>query len=159
MAANSAVARAIPAPDVGAHNRVVVVGAGLAGLTAAVDLRRAGWEVVVKEARDRVGGRVLTIRSPFSRGLHAEAGGESLDDNYHAMLALIARYGLHTERRPVDKLNHSIVYQDHQRSSFSEYSTGSGQKSVADYLGFEDRLVGLVKGIDLAHPDQFAHAR
>ncbi len=152
-------ARALPRPDTDARNRVVVVGAGLAGLTAAVDLQRAGWEVVVKEARDRVGGRVLTIRSPFSPGLHAEAGGESLDDNYSAMLALIARYGLRTERRPADKLTRSVVYQDHRRSSFSQYSAGSGQKSLADYLGFDDRLVSLVRGIDDAHPDRYRHAR
>lgn len=156
---NAALARALARPGGDARNRVVVVGAGLAGLTAAVDLQRAGWEVVVKEARNRVGGRVLTIRSPFSPGLHAEAGGESLDDDYHAMLALIARYGLRTERRPADKLTRSMVYQDHRRFSFAEYSAGSGRQAVADYLGFEDRLVRLVKGIDVAHPERFGRAK
>src|SRR5580704_2980232 len=53
---------------------VVVVGAGLAGLRAADVLRKAGRPVVVLEARDRAGGRVLTIRAGFADGLHAEAG-------------------------------------------------------------------------------------
>ena len=44
--------------------RVVVVGAGLAGLTAAYELERSGATVTVLEARDRVGGRVHTIRAP-----------------------------------------------------------------------------------------------
>src|SRR5690349_2096541 len=69
--------------------RVVVVGAGLAGLTAAVDLRDAGWDVVVLEARSRVGGRVHTLRDPFTSGLHAEGGGESIDDNHGAIQALV----------------------------------------------------------------------
>src|SRR5262249_44819711 len=52
--------RAIPRAASSAP-RVVVVGAGLAGLTAAIDLTEAGWDVVVLEARDRVGGRVHTL--------------------------------------------------------------------------------------------------
>ncbi|HEX5725117.1 MAG TPA: FAD-dependent oxidoreductase, partial [Longimicrobiaceae bacterium] len=53
---------------------MIVVGAGLAGLCAALELHRAGHQVTVLEARDRVGGRVLTLREPFSDGLYAEAG-------------------------------------------------------------------------------------
>src|SRR2546426_4853724 len=56
--------RAGPGPRAG---RVIVVGAGLAGLAAAHELTRAGVEVTVLEARDRPGGRVHTLREPFSR--------------------------------------------------------------------------------------------
>src|SRR4051794_678030 len=49
---------------------VVVVGAGLAGLVAAHELERAGFRVTVLEARSRVGGRVHTLRRPFSGGQH-----------------------------------------------------------------------------------------
>jgi monoamine oxidase len=58
----------------GPPRRVVVIGAGLAGLSAAYELHRAGHEVTVLEASGRVGGRVLTLREPFSDGLYAEAG-------------------------------------------------------------------------------------
>ena len=58
----------------GASGRVVVVGAGLAGLTVAHRLVAAGREVVVLEAQARVGGRVLTLREPFANGLYVEAG-------------------------------------------------------------------------------------
>jgi NADPH-dependent 2,4-dienoyl-CoA reductase/sulfur reductase-like enzyme len=51
--------------------RVVVVGAGLAGLSAACLLRRAGQHVTVLEARERAGGRVLTLHEPFTDGLYA----------------------------------------------------------------------------------------
>ena len=48
--------------------RVIVAGAGLAGLSAARDLEAAGAAVIVVEARDRVGGRVHTIREGFPAG-------------------------------------------------------------------------------------------
>src|SRR3954453_22069822 len=86
--APSSPARTDDRPDPTARRRVVVVGAGLAGLTTALDLTAAGWDVVVLEARDRVGGRVHTVRQPFSPGLHAEAGGESIDDDHKDIQAL-----------------------------------------------------------------------
>lgn len=55
------------------RQRVVVVGAGLAGLVAATELTGAGHDVVVVEARDRPGGRIQTLRA-FDDGLYAEAG-------------------------------------------------------------------------------------
>jgi monoamine oxidase len=85
LGAGAALVRALPVGatpirtrarvDAGVQRRAIVVGAGLAGLTTALDLRAAGWDVVVLEARHRVGGRVRTVYSPFSDGLHAESGG------------------------------------------------------------------------------------
>lgn len=59
--------------------KVVIIGAGLAGLAAAYELNRAGYDVTVLEAQSRPGGRVLTYRDPFADGLYAELGAEYID--------------------------------------------------------------------------------
>src|SRR5678816_2065522 len=59
--------------------QVLVLGAGLAGLAAGYELKKAGYAVTVIEARTRPGGRVLTYRDPFADGLYAEMGAEYVD--------------------------------------------------------------------------------
>ena len=73
---------------------VVVVGAGLAGLTAASDLRAAGASAVVLEAGSRPGGRARTIQ--LEGGQWAESGGEWIDTAHVHVLELLQRYGLRT---------------------------------------------------------------
>jgi len=73
---------------------VVVAGAGLAGLCAARDLIALGANVTVLEARDRVGGRVWTVRDGFAEGQHAEAGGDMIDEAQDEIRALAGEVGL-----------------------------------------------------------------
>lgn len=78
-----------------APKRVVVLGAGLAGLAAAYELHRVGHEVIVLEARAFPGGRVRTLRDGFADGLYAEAGGQAyypVSENYAAKY--IEEFGL-----------------------------------------------------------------
>jgi monoamine oxidase len=77
---------------------VLIAGAGLAGLTAARELRTKGAAVTVIDARDRVGGRVLTAREPFLRGEHAEAGADLIDESQTEICRLIASVGLRTTK-------------------------------------------------------------
>ncbi len=66
--------------------RIVVAGAGLAGLSAARDLLRHGLDVHVVEAREHPGGRVRTLRD--ADGVHVEAGGEFIDGPHDAIRTL-----------------------------------------------------------------------
>jgi monoamine oxidase len=70
----------------------VVVGAGLAGLTAAADLAGAGSEVLVLEARDRVGGRMLGIE--VAPGEWVDAGAAYLGERHTELNDLLATLGL-----------------------------------------------------------------
>ncbi|MGA8333567.1 MAG: FAD-dependent oxidoreductase, partial [Solirubrobacteraceae bacterium] len=76
--------------------RVIVVGAGFAGLTAADALARAGVEVDVLEARDRVGGRVWSV--PFADGV-VERGAEFILPHDRTVIAVAERLGLALVRK------------------------------------------------------------
>ena len=76
------------------RKRVVVLGAGVAGLAAAFELDAAGHDVTVLEARTRPGGRVLTLREPFADGLSAEAGATRIASTSDWTMKYVRQFGL-----------------------------------------------------------------
>ena len=95
---------ALPASLFGARQvatsaRVVVVGAGLAGLTCAYRLKRSGIITSVYEANTRLGGRCWTRRGVFEQGQIAERGGELIDQGHTTIRHLAQELGL-----PLDNL-------------------------------------------------------
>ncbi len=81
-------------PTTEAPRKVLIIGAGMAGLTAGDVLTRAGHDVTILEAQTRVGGRVQTLREPFSDGLFAEAGAMRIPKTHTLTRAYLARFGL-----------------------------------------------------------------
>jgi monoamine oxidase len=73
---------------------IVVVGAGLAGLTCAYRLKQAGYVAQLHEASDRIGGRCWTGRNVFSQGQIYEHGGELIDQGHQAIRQLAQEAGL-----------------------------------------------------------------
>jgi monoamine oxidase len=83
--------------------RVVVLGAGLAGLAAAWNLLRQGYDVLVLEAQSRPGGRVRTVRAPFRQGGYAEAGAVRIPSQHEWTLKYIRSMGLESKLVPYDQ--------------------------------------------------------
>lgn len=74
--------------------QIIIVGAGISGLVAASLLKEAGHKVTILEANNRIGGRIYTIREPFSRGLYFNAGPMRIPDTHKLTLAYIRNFKL-----------------------------------------------------------------
>jgi monoamine oxidase len=81
-------------PKTTSPRNVAVVGAGMSGLISALLLAEAGNHVTLFEASMRVGGRVKTVREPFTDGLYCEAGAMRLPTFYQLTLDYIHKLGL-----------------------------------------------------------------
>ncbi|WP_158607801.1 flavin monoamine oxidase family protein [Nocardia panacis] len=74
--------------------RIAIIGAGIAGLNAALTLADAGIAATVYEARGRVGGRMFSEREYWDGGQVSEYGGEGVDSDHHTIRNLCSRFGI-----------------------------------------------------------------
>jgi monoamine oxidase len=81
----------------GPARKVLILGAGMAGLVAGYELSKLGHDLTILEARTRPGGRVHTLREPFSDGLYAEAGAARIPDNHDLTLKYVKEFSLPLE--------------------------------------------------------------
>lgn len=86
--------QAIISEKTSSPKNVIVLGAGLSGLAAALELDDAGHDIMVLEARNRPGGRVSTLRDPFPGNLYAEEGAAAYSNTYTHAIRYIEKFGI-----------------------------------------------------------------
>lgn len=99
--AAAAVPAVAPSLARAADRRVIVVGAGLAGLAAAFELGNAGVDVVVVEQSSRAGGRVKTIRGHFANDAWIDVGGQTSGGGYANFFFYANQLGCKFEQQSV----------------------------------------------------------
>lgn len=127
---------------------VVAIGAGIAGLVAARDLVRSGAEVLVLEARDRVGGRLLNDVLPG--GVPIEVGGQWVGPGQHHVLALIEELGLRTF--PTYTAGRHIAEVGTARSEYSGRIPKLNPLALADIAQIQWRLDRVARRVAAAEP-------
>ena len=140
----------------GKGKRVVILGAGIAGLAAAWELSQAGWDCVVLEAADRVGGRNLTVRSgdiihegalrqevcfDAEDHLYANLGPARIPHHHRALLGYCKAFGIELEVFTND--NRGALF--HDRDSFAGKPVAA-RRVMTDMRGYISEL--LAKAVD-----------
>jgi monoamine oxidase len=113
--------------------RIVVVGAGLAGLTCAYRLKQAGYAATLYEASDRVGGRCWTIRDGFD-GQIAEHGGELIDQGHTAIRQLAQELGLTLDNLLAAEVNGTEPLYYFDRAPYTYAQATSDLKAIYQTL-------------------------
>lgn len=131
----------------------MIIGAGFAGLAAAHELRAAGYEVVVIEARNRVGGRVLSFRG-FVPGKIVEGGGELVGINHPTWVAYAKRFKLRLAPVSENESLHARVYFEGRLLADAEAKTLKQEMERA--MGALNELARPIRADDPWHSEHAA---
>ena len=101
---------------IASNKKVVIVGAGMAGLNAAYQLKKAGIKATIYEGSHRLGGRILThYNDALQMGIHPEFGGDFIDSTHADMIALAKEFNLeltdmYTESKAANLLHETFFF-------------------------------------------------
>jgi len=123
--------------------RVVIVGAGIAGLNAAYQLRRASLRAEVYEGSTRTGGRIYSAGGVLAPQQVAELGGEFIDSNHEEMLALADEFGF--KRIDVEAKSERALIKE---AYFFDGHHRTAQELVRVFTEVEPRLTADFKALE-----------
>ncbi|HYW72615.1 MAG TPA: NAD(P)/FAD-dependent oxidoreductase, partial [Pyrinomonadaceae bacterium] len=138
-----------------APKKIIILGAGMAGLGAGYELTQAGHDVTILEARAVPGGRVHTLREPFADGQYAECGAARIPENHDLTLKYVKLFDVPLEPMYPSKLSALILDGQSKR----EVSIDGFTDGLSQYFGSEFRgptRFSKVKGGNDNLPKAFA---
>ncbi|GAA2625804.1 flavin monoamine oxidase family protein [Actinomadura fulvescens] len=137
------------------RTQVVVIGAGFSGLAAAQDLVDHGINVLVLEARDRVGGRTLNVTLPDGKAI--EMGGQWVGPGQDVIIELARELGIATY--PTYDTGRKILWHRGRARSYRGSIPPAGPVSLADLGQALLRLQRMAKTVDPREPWQAPRAQ
>ncbi len=166
------------AQSTGRPLRVTILGAGLAGLSAGWELKRAGYQVTILEAQTHPGGRVHTIREGLSDDMYAEAGAGRIPNTHKITREWVNYFGLELEPfyptelsevtllkgkrvvtpmgKPIDMTQVPLELTPEERriglSSFDEHYYGATMRQIGDAIR-DDWPPGIARLADISMAD------
>ncbi len=133
------------------RRRVIIIGAGLSGMVAAEELRAAAFDVTILEATSRPGGRVHTLREPFSDGIYAEAGAGRIPSTHDLTLHYVKQFNLSLV--PFYPTGREVYFIKGQRTfADAAHPFASLDGLEEQYLGEAQREVGRIPAKDWPTP-------
>jgi monoamine oxidase len=109
--------------------KILIAGAGMSGLVAASLLKQAGHEVTIIEGNNRVGGRVFTVRQPFTQGNYVDFGAMRIPDTHVLVFEYIRRFKLRTNKF-INASPKDLIYVNNVLTTSANYEKNP------DILGF-----------------------
>lgn len=141
---------AVPSRSADVDVDVAVVGAGLAGLSAAWDLSEHGWSVTVLEGADRVGGRARSVRAGTET---IDLGAEWVGRAHRRVLALARTFGVRTE--PARNLGETTIWRLPSGEHVGRMPPPGTRRDLARMMV---AAAHQSRGLDVRHPWTYAHA-
>ncbi|MCU0436976.1 MAG: NAD(P)/FAD-dependent oxidoreductase [Raineya sp.] len=114
---------------------VLILGAGIAGLTAAYKLSKKGFKVIVLEARNRIGGRIFTYSFSETPNLYAELGAEWIGESHKEIRKLCDELGLKTIKHQY-KID-LLLQEQHMQSKQTQIDSAWEEKMKQIFKNFE----------------------
>jgi len=139
LAAGVAVLPPVFSINKGIKPKVVIIGAGFAGLSAAYKLKQKGCEVVILESRGRVGGRVFSHPIDVDENLVIELGAEWVGASHERMIAMCKEFGLELQNNQFEShLTFAGEYFPKGGWDYSDDWRAKFDKIIKDYANFRE---------------------